>query len=43
VVRSSMHNLLRLALLGCSFGYLFLFLDGDMTHPSSMTLVLTTE
>jgi hypothetical protein len=36
-----MLNLLRLALLGCSFCYLFLFLNGDMAHPSSMALVLT--
>jgi hypothetical protein len=35
--------LLRLALLGCSFCYLFLFLDGDMAHPGSVALVLTTE
>jgi hypothetical protein len=40
---SSMHNLLRLVLLGCSFCYLLLFLDGDMAHPCSMALVLTTE
>ena len=43
VIRSSMHNLLWLALLGRSFCYLFLFLDGDMAHPGSMALVLTTE
>jgi hypothetical protein len=35
--------LLRLALLGCSFCYLFLFLDGDMAHPGGMALVLTAE
>jgi hypothetical protein len=29
--------------LGCSFCYLLLFLDGDMAHPCSMALVLTTE
>jgi hypothetical protein len=38
-----MHNLLRLALLGCSFCYLFLFLDGDMAHPNGMAIVLTAE
>jgi hypothetical protein len=38
-----MHNLLRLALLGFSFCYFFLFLDGDMAHPSGMALVLTVE
>ena len=43
VVRSSMHDLLRLALLGCSFCYFFLFLDGDMAHPGGVALVLTTE
>jgi hypothetical protein len=32
-----------LVLLGCSFCYLLLFLDGDMAHPYSMALVLTTE
>jgi hypothetical protein len=35
--------LLRLALLGCSFCYLLLFLDGNMAHPGGVTLVLTTE
>jgi hypothetical protein len=29
--------------LGCSFCYLFLFLDGDMAHPGSMALVLIAE
>ena len=43
VVRSSMHNLLRLTLLGCSFCYVLLFLDGDMAHPGGVALVLTTE
>jgi hypothetical protein len=38
-----MHNLLRLALLGCSFCDLFLFLNGDMAHPGIMALVLTAE
>ena len=39
----SMHNLLQLTLLGCSFCYFFLFLDGDMAHPGGVALVLTTE
>jgi hypothetical protein len=43
VVRSSMHNLLRLGLLGCSFCYFLLFLDGDMTHPGGVALAITTE
>jgi hypothetical protein len=43
VVRSSMHDLLRLGLLGCSFCYFFLFLDGDMAHPGGVALVFTTE
>jgi hypothetical protein len=43
MIRSSMHNLLRLVLLGYSFCYLLLFLDGDMAHPCSMALVLTAE
>jgi hypothetical protein len=38
-----MHNLLWLAPLGCSFCYLFLFLNSDMAHPGSMSLVLTAE
>jgi hypothetical protein len=38
-----MHNFLRLFLLSCSFCYLLLFLDGDITHPCSMALVLTAE
>jgi hypothetical protein len=38
-----MHNLLRLALLGCSLYYFLLFLDGDMAHPGGVALVLTTE
>jgi hypothetical protein len=38
-----MHDLLRLVLLSCSFCYFFLFLNGDMTHPCSMALVLTIE
>jgi hypothetical protein len=43
VIRSSMHNLLRLALLGYGLCNLLLFLDGDMAHPGSVALVLTTE
>jgi hypothetical protein len=43
MVRSSVHDLLRLALLGRSFCYLLLFLDGNMTHPGGMALVLTAE
>jgi hypothetical protein len=38
-----MHNLLRLVLLGRSFYYLLLFLDGDMAHPCSMALILTAK
>jgi hypothetical protein len=37
------HDLLRLVLLGCSFCYFLLFLNGDMAHPCSMALVLTTK
>jgi hypothetical protein len=43
MVRSSMHDLLRLSLLCCSFGYLLLLLDGNMAHPGGMALVFTTE
>ena len=43
MVRSSVHNLLWLALLGRSFCYLLLFLDGNMAHPGGMALVLTAE
>ena len=43
MVRSSLHDLLRLSLLCCSFGYLLLLLDGNMTHPSCMTLVFSTK
>jgi hypothetical protein len=43
MVRSSVHDLLRLALLGRSFCYLLLFLDGNMAHPGGMALVLTAE
>jgi hypothetical protein len=38
-----MHDLLRLVLLSCGFYYFLLFLNGDMAHPCSMALVLTTE
>jgi hypothetical protein len=34
---------LRLGLLGCSFCYFLLFLDGDMAHPGGVALVLTIE
>jgi hypothetical protein len=43
VVRSSMHDLLWLSLLGCSLCYFFLFLDGDMAHPGGVALVFTIE
>jgi hypothetical protein len=43
MVRSSMHDLLRLTLLCCSFWYLLLLLDGDVAHPGGMALVLTIE
>ena len=43
MVRSSMHDLLRLTLLCCSFCYLLLLLDGNMAHPGGMALILTTE
>jgi hypothetical protein len=43
MVRSSMHDLLRLTLLCCNFCYLFLLLDGNMAHPGGVALVLTTE
>ena len=43
MVRSSVHDLLWLTLLCCSFCYLLLLLDGDMAHPGGMALVFTTE
>ena len=43
MVRSSVHDLLRLTLLCCSFCYLLLLLDGNMAHPGGMALVFTTE
>jgi hypothetical protein len=43
MVRSSMHDLLWLTLLRCSFCYLLLLLDGNMAHPGGMALVLTIE
>jgi hypothetical protein len=43
MIRSSVHDLLRLTLLCCSFGYLLLLLDGNMTHPSGVALVFTTK
>jgi hypothetical protein len=43
MVRSSMHDLLRLTLLCCSFCYLLLLLDGNMAHLGGMALVFTIE
>ena len=43
MIRSSVHDLLRLNLLCCSFGYFLLLLDGNMAHPGGMAFVLTTE
>jgi hypothetical protein len=43
MIRSSVHNLLRLTLLCCSFSYLLLLLDGNMAHPGGMALVFTTK
>jgi hypothetical protein len=43
MIRSSVHDLLWLNLLCCSFGYLLLLLDGNMAHPGGMALVFTTE
>ena len=43
MIRSSMHDLLRLSLLCCGFGYFLLLLDGNMAHPGGMALVFTTE
>ena len=43
MIRSSVHDLLRLGLLCCSFGYFLLLLDGNMAHPGGMAFVLTTE
>jgi hypothetical protein len=43
MIRSSMHDLLRLSLLFRSFGYLLLLLDSNMAHPGGMALVFTTE
>jgi hypothetical protein len=43
LIRSSVHDLLRLSLLCCSFGYFLLLLDVNMAHPGGMALVLTTE
>ena len=36
-----MHDLLRLSLLCCRFGYFFLLLDCNMAHSGGMTFVLT--
>ena len=43
MIRSSVHDLLRLTLLCCSFGYLLLLLDGNMAHPGGMPFVLTAK
>ena len=43
MIRSSVHDLLRLSLLCCRFGYFLLLLDGNMAHPGGMALVFTTE
>lgn len=43
MIRSSVHDLLRLSLLCCSFGYFLLFLDGNMAHSGGMAFVLTTK
>ena len=43
MIRSSVHDLLRLSLLCCSFRYFLLLLDGNMAHPGGMAFVLTTE
>ena len=43
MIRSSVHDLLRLTLLCCSFGYLLLLLDGNLAHPGGMALVFTIE
>jgi hypothetical protein len=43
MIRSSMHDLLRLSLLRCSFGYFLLLLDCDMACPSCVALVFSTE
>jgi hypothetical protein len=43
MIRSSVHNLLRLSLLRCSFGYFLLLLDGNMAHPGGMAFVLSTK
>jgi hypothetical protein len=43
MIRSSMHDLLRLNLLRCSFGYLLLLLDCNMARPGGMALAFSTE
>ena len=43
MIRSSMHNLLRLSLLRCSFGYFLLLLDCNMARPGGMALAFSTE
>jgi hypothetical protein len=43
MIRSSMHDLLRLTLLRSCFCYLLLLLDRNVTHPGGMALVFTIE
>ncbi len=43
MIRSCMHDLLRLSLLRCCFSYFLLLLYSNMAHPGSMAFVLTTE
>jgi hypothetical protein len=38
-----MHDLLRLSLLRCSFGYFLLLLDCNMARPGGMALAFSTE
>src|SRR5688572_27588845 len=43
MTRSSMHDLLRLSLLRCSFGNFLLLLDCNVARPSGMALAFSTE
>ena len=43
MIRSSVHDLLRLSLLRCSFGYFLLLLDCNMARPGGMALAFSTE
>jgi hypothetical protein len=38
-----MHDLLRLSLSCCGFGYFLLLLDGNMAHSGGMAFVLTAK